>query len=111
MKNPTLLIIMTLCLLISCIGKNNDDKKELEKHPTIGKYLYLTKDSVLHNDKNCVFVNAIINEDNNGIKYIDTTSIVTDDGITYCTNCFDDKTYEQVQRMIEWNCLGDTIYY
>lgn len=108
MKNPASLIAVTLCLLISCTSKNSDNKEKLERQSTIGKYLYLTKDSVLHSNGLCTNIKLLGSP--RGMKFIDTAFITSDVNITYCTKCFDDKTYERVQRMIEWNCLGDTIY-
>ena len=88
-------------------GKYVDEKEQT----LIGKYLYLTKDSVLHCNGHCTNIKSLRSP--RGMGFIDTAFITSDVNITYCTKCFDDKTYERVQRMIEWNrlSLSDTTYY
>lgn len=68
--------------------------------------MYLTDDAVLHCKEKCV--GMILAKDENGHKrngmtFIDTLEIVYDGGFSYCTRCFNDELYDQVQEMIKRN--------
>lgn len=98
----TVLLLLSLAfVLLSC-----KSEKQQEHDVIIGKYLYLTNDGVLHCKQNCVEVILSKDEDGHkvsGMRFVDTLEIVDDSGLSYCTICFNDARYEQVQRMIKRN--------
>lgn len=96
-----LTFLLLAFILLSC----NSEKKQ-NNDVIIGKYLYLTNDGVLHCKQDCVGVILAKDEDGHkvtGMSFVDTLDIVDDSGLSYCTRCFNDARYEQVQRMIKRN--------
>ena len=88
-------------MLLSC----NSKEKESDDIQ-IGKYLYLTNDGVLHCKQDCVGVILAKDEDGHkvtGMNFIDTLEIMNDQYMSYCTRCFNDERYDQVQGMIKRN--------
>ena len=68
--------------------------------------MYLTNDGVLHCKQDCVGVILAKDEDGHkvtGMNFIDTLEFTDDKYMSYCTRCFNDARYEQVQRMIRRN--------
>lgn len=103
----TLSFILLLCLFASC-KSNKKDSDEI----TIGKYLYLTDNGVLHCEQKCVGVILAKDEDGHkvtGMTFVDTLEIVYDENLSYCTRCFNDARYEQVQSMIKRNRKNNTM--
>lgn len=102
------LVVMALCVFsASC----SPDKKERGKI-LIGKYLYLTDDGVLHCEEKCV--GMVLAKDENGHKrygmtFVDTLRIIDDCNLSYCTRCFNDERYDQVQEMIRRNSKNKNI--
>ena len=99
--------ILILFIFASC-KSNKKDGDEI----TIGKYLYLTDNGVLHCEQKCVGVILAKDEDGHkvtGMAFVDTLEIVYDENISYCTRCFNDARYEQVQSMIKRNLKNNTM--
>lgn len=96
-----LVLFISSFLLFSCNSKE-EECDDIE----IGKYLYLTNNGVLHCKQDCISVFLAKDEDGHkvtGMSFIDTLEIVNDRSLSYCTRCFNDARYEQVQRMIRRN--------
>lgn len=103
----TLSFILLLCLFVSC-KSNKKDSDEI----TIGKYLYLTDNGVLHCEKKCVGIILAKDEYEHrvtGMTFVDTLEFVYDNNLSYCTRCFNDTRYEQVQGMIKRNRKNKTM--
>ena len=99
--------ILFLFIFASC-KSNKKDGDEI----TIGKYLYLTDNGVLHCEQKCVGVILAKDEDGHkvtGMAFVDTLEIVYDENISYCTRCFNDARYDQVQSMIKRNLKNNTM--
>ncbi|MDN0078373.1 hypothetical protein QVO32_02970 [Bacteroides gallinaceum] len=97
----TLMFLSLAIILLSC----NSEKRQ-NNDVIIGKYLYLTNDGVLHCKQDCVGVILAKDEDGHkvtGMNFIDTLEFTDDKYMSYCTRCFNDARYEQVQRMIRRN--------
>lgn len=102
----TLSVALTLCTM-SC-GESEKEAKAtgMTAMPLIGKYLYKTTDNVLHCNENCLKMRFAVDEQGrevNGKTFVDTLEIVSDEGLSYCVDCFDDSLYERVQEMIMRN--------
>lgn len=96
-----ILLVASLFVLLSCTSKEKEGD-----NIKIGKYLYLTDNNVLHCEQKCVGIILAKDEDGHkvtGMNFVDTLEIVDDSGLSYCTRCFNDARYEQVQRMIRRN--------
>ncbi|MEG2599510.1 MAG: hypothetical protein RSA66_08555 [Muribaculaceae bacterium] len=104
MKN---IIIYFLAMVISCCLVSCKEKKENNDiSNSIGKYLYITNNGVIHTTKHCMnvfFAKDRRGHDVDGMTFVDTLNIISDDNLTYCTECFDDEAYEHVQKLIVQN--------
>ena len=99
--------------VISCSDK---PKEEPADEGTIGKYLYMSCDGLLHTRKSCLVLHREKDADGhdvNGIEFVDTASICPNFKFYYCKRCFTDEQYEHVEQIIERNRLmqelSDTI--
>ena len=100
-------VILFLCFFASC-KSDKDDGNEI----TIGKYLYLTDNGVLHCEQKCTGVILAKDEDGHkvtGMTFVDTLEIAYDENLSYCTRCFNDARYDQVQSMIKRNRKNKTM--
>lgn len=100
-----LTFLLLAFILLSCKKKQNNDV-------IIGKYLYLTNDGVLHCKQDCVGVILAKDEDGHkvtGMTFVDTLEIAYDENLSYCTRCFNDARYDQVQSMIKRNRKNKTM--
>lgn len=98
-----LIYMGVICILVmSCtVGKKDKTDKYV-----IGKYLYLSDNSVLHTNKDCI--ELITARDDNGhrvsgMQFIDTLSFLPNDEFSYCKRCFDDECYQHAQEIMERN--------
>lgn len=100
-------ILTSLFILLSCRSKENEND-----NIKIGKYLYLTDNGVLHCEQKCVGIILAKDEDGHkvtGMTFVDTLDIIYDENLSYCTRCFNDARYEQVQSMIKRNRKNNTM--
>lgn len=100
-----LFLFLSLSFIFLSCNSEKSEKKEND-NTKIGKYLYLTDDSILHSELNCVGIITAKYKDGHkvtGMKFVDTLAIVYDGCVSYCTWCFNDALYEQVQGMIKRN--------
>lgn len=95
--------IISVSAIISSCGYSKNNKEDVQEIKySIGEYLYLSNDNILHTDNNCIH---FLFSDNNalGVKYIDTLKIKSDRGYYYCTKCFNQDLYKHVQKIINNN--------
>lgn len=93
-----LLLLIMVCAVTSCSNTKNEEFSS----NTIGKYLYMTDDAILHTSKNCVGLRLAKNEDGHrvfGMNFIDTTEFCPNYEYSFCTRCFDDASYERVLQI------------
>lgn len=99
-----LVIVAALCLLsVSC--KQSKKESEIVVIPSIGKYLYVTDNGIIHCDRYCFKLRHANEQEILGMHFIDTLEFASDSGLLYCTRCFDDEEYEQVQKIIRRNTI------
>lgn len=105
MKERFLLSLLMLLLIISCNQKKTtmDESERSEVTDSLGRYLYLANNGILHSRKSCF--KMIIDKDEHGhdivgYQFIDTMTVY-DLECLYCPACFNDIKYEhfkQIQR-------------
>lgn len=98
-------IIAVICMIFLFCACTN--KKEDVKHTSsIGEYLYLDKYNCLHTDKNCVMLligggTEYETNTNYPVEFIKTDRITTLDGYKFCSDCFTNALYEQLQNIVQ----------
>ncbi len=86
------------------------DKPKVEpiEKGAIGKYLYMSENSLLHSRKSCSVLTRekdCKGHDVYGIEFVDTALICPNYEFYYCKRCFSDEQYEHVEQIIERNRL------
>lgn len=96
------LVMVALCLLSVSCSSSKKDSEEIK----IGKYLYIveygTYEHVIHCKRDCYNMYY-------RVKFIDTLEFASDGRASYCTRCFNDERYGQVQEMIKRNRKDNTM--
>lgn len=98
MINMKSCLYVLLLLLLGCTNnKNNKDKSH-----DLGKYVYVDREKCLHIDRNCIkFIISL--ENDQGIIFIDTAKLEHACFIDFCSQCVDDKCYEQIEKILNDN--------
>lgn len=96
--------VTSLIIMTSCRG-NDNTKSSKNSEETIGKYVYVTKDSILHLDLYCLRLSNLLDSGaskETGIRFIDTAQIISTD-YYYCPECFNDSLYERIALIAKRN--------
>lgn len=108
-----LLYIATILMILSCENANNkqkqtDDVSKIKKE--LGKYLYMSKDSVLHTSKDCLKLRGMLDDNfkTYGVQFYRTAYFCPTHQFWYCEECFSDELYEQVDSLINSNLPADS---
>lgn len=93
-----------IVFVLSFAGCDKHDNKD--ESNSIGKYLYMTDDRVLHTGRHCS--NLIIAKDQHGHKvygmeFVDTASFAPKYKFSYCTRCVNENQYEHIQKLLQRN--------
>lgn len=107
-----LLYIATILMILSCENANNkqtDDESKIKKE--LGKYLYMSKDSVLHMSKDCLKLRGLLDDNfkTYGVQFYRTAYFCPTHQFWYCEECFSDELYEQVDSLINLNLPADSV--
>lgn len=109
-----LLYIATILMILSCENANNkqkqtDDVSKIKKE--LGKYLYMSKDSVLHTSKDCLKLRGMLDDNfkTYGVQFYRTAYFCPTHQFWYCEECFSDELYEQVDSLINLNLPADSV--
>lgn len=89
-------------LIASCSTRQEQKRQEYK----IGKYLYMTDNSVLHTRKDCIGISFAKDENGHrvyGMQFLDTAFFCPNFEFSYCTRCFDDDCYVHVQKILQRN--------
>ena len=106
-----LLYISAILMILSCENANKkqtDDESTIKKE--LGKYLYMSKDSVLHASKDCLKLRGLLDDNfkNSGVQFYRTAYFCPTHQFWYCEECFSDELYEQVDSLINSNLPADS---
>lgn len=106
-----LLYIAAILMILSCENANKkqtDDESKIKKE--LGKYLYMSKDSVLHTSKDCLKLRGMLDDNfkTYGVQFYRTAYFCPTHQFWYCEECFSDELYEQVDSLINLNLPADS---
>ena len=109
MKRIYTAIILLSLIAFGCSKQEKDTIKE-----TIGKYVYIDSQDILHIKNKCVLGMKITDKTENSyykpIERIETIDLNEEDIITTCAWCVNDEQYEQLKNIIS-NPKNKTIGY
>lgn len=113
-----LICSLLITCLISCKQKcqetsnqSIDDFMMPSRRGDIGKYVYMSSNSILHSTLQCPQLQR--EKDDNGhavvgVEFIDTNEIYPNYQFFYCKYCFNDIKYEQIKRILKRNSPDTT---
>ena len=97
MKNIYIAIILSL-VAFGCSKKEKETNKE-----TIGKYVYIDSQDILHVKNRCVLGMKITDTTGDSyykpIERIETIYLIPEDIATTCAWCVDDEQYDQLKKI------------
>lgn len=111
MKKIFIILPFVTLLFFSC----KQEKKQVEDKPAVlGKYVYMTDNGVLHSTRDCINVRYAKDEDGHkvyGMEFMDTVTFAPEYKFSYCTRCFSEMQYEQLEKILERNtqCVYDSV--
>lgn len=97
-----ILPIITICLLgfVCCT------RKEAPADATIGKYIFIGDNYIIHKSEACHALRYGHDEEGHrayGKSYVDTLNFDSDEGLSYCTHCITKTDYERIKNIIKSN--------
>ena len=99
MKKIFIAIILSL-VAFGCSKKEKETNKE-----TIGKYVYIDSQDILHIKNRCVLGMKITDKTGNSyykpIERIETCCLIGEDIVTTCAWCVNDEQYDQLKDIIK----------
>ena len=101
MKNKILNCVAFVFVLLVCVSCGQKEEKTTKKEPGLGKYIYKTNNDVLHTRTSCISLNFVLDEEggSRAMEFIDTALFVADENSMYCSQCFNDRLYEQAMQI------------
>lgn len=93
-------MLLALIAICSC-NKNSKSSSTKEEPRTLGKYIYISENNVVHTDKHCIKLLDLETDSSNdtGLKYVETIDFVDSLDYTYCAWCVEDEMYEHLQNI------------
>lgn len=96
--------IILVCLLAVC--SCSEKQEQQPKNVSLGKYLFIGDNGVIHKDENCHALK--FGRDENGHRaygkiYADTAEFIYDPALSFCTRCIDKTDYERITAISRSN--------
>lgn len=95
-----LVCLLSLSSLLSCTDNKPEKSEDVR---SIGKYVYLDTEGILHTNRRCILGLQTSDESDighyKGITFIDTTRITKEHLRAMCSVCIGDNDYECLNRM------------